>query len=198
MCASTRTTARCYVYRHVVGTPVEDDVLVYEEKDIGFYVAISSTQSAKFVLIDAHDHQTSEAHLIDCRRAATRRALVEPRQHRPRVFGRASRRQADHHDQLRRRGGLPHRRGAGVAHRHGELARDRSAPARASRSSTRIFYRDHMVRLERENGLPRIVVRRFADGAEHAIAFAEEAYALGMSRRLRVRHDDDCASSTRR
>ena len=37
------------------------------------------------------------------------------------------------------------------------------------------------MRLEREDGLPRIVVRRFADGAEHAIAFAEEAYALGMS-----------------
>jgi oligopeptidase B len=38
-----------------------------------------------------------------------------------------------------------------------------------------------MVRLERENGLPRIVVRRFADGEEHAIAFDEEAYALGLS-----------------
>jgi oligopeptidase B len=37
------------------------------------------------------------------------------------------------------------------------------------------------VRLERENGLPRIVIRRFADGAEHEIAFAEEAYALGIS-----------------
>ena len=29
--------------------------------------------------------------------------------------------------------------------------------------------------------MPRIVIRRFADGAEHAIAFAEEAYSLGMS-----------------
>ena len=37
------------------------------------------------------------------------------------------------------------------------------------------------MRLEREDGLPRIVIRRFADGAEHAIAFAEEAYALGIS-----------------
>jgi oligopeptidase B len=37
------------------------------------------------------------------------------------------------------------------------------------------------VRLERENGLPRIVVRRFADGEEHAIAFDEAAYALGIS-----------------
>ena len=30
-------------------------------------------------------------------------------------------------------------------------------------------------------GLPRIVVRRFADGEEQVIAFDEEAYALGMS-----------------
>ena len=37
------------------------------------------------------------------------------------------------------------------------------------------------MRLEREDGLPRIVIRRFADGEEHAIAFAEEAYSLGMS-----------------
>src|SRR5690606_16174624 len=27
-----------HVYRHVLGTPVEDDVLIYEETDKGFYV----------------------------------------------------------------------------------------------------------------------------------------------------------------
>ncbi len=37
------------------------------------------------------------------------------------------------------------------------------------------------MRLEREDGLPRIVVRRFADGEEHEIAFDEEAYSLGLS-----------------
>jgi len=42
-------------------------------------------------------------------------------------------------------------------------------------------YKDFLVRLERESGLPRIVVRRLADGEEHAIAFDEEAYALGMA-----------------
>ena len=42
-------------------------------------------------------------------------------------------------------------------------------------------FKNHLVRLEREDGLPRIVIRRFADGAEHEIAFAEEAYALGIS-----------------
>ena len=44
-----------------------------------------------------------------------------------------------------------------------------------------VAFAGHLVRLEREDGLPRIVIRRLADGAEHAIAFDEEAYSLGMS-----------------
>ena len=40
--------------------------------------------------------------------------------------------------------------------------------------------RHWLVRLEREDGLPRIVVRSLKDGTEHSIAFAEEAYSLGM------------------
>jgi len=36
------------------------------------------------------------------------------------------------------------------------------------------------VRLEREDGLPRIAIRRFTDGEEYEIAFAEEAYALAI------------------
>jgi oligopeptidase B len=47
------------VYRHRIGKPVADDVLVYEEKDSGFFVGLSSTQSEKFILIDIHDHETS-------------------------------------------------------------------------------------------------------------------------------------------
>ena len=38
----------------------------------------------------------------------------------------------------------------------------------------------HLVRLERKDGLPRIVIRERASGAEHAIAFDEEAYSLGL------------------
>src|SRR5690606_15078818 len=42
-------------------------------------------------------------------------------------------------------------------------------------------FRNHMVRLERKDGLPRIVVRERASGEEHVIAFEEEAYSLGLS-----------------
>ncbi|TIO80189.1 MAG: S9 family peptidase, partial [Mesorhizobium sp.] len=39
----------------------------------------------------------------------------------------------------------------------------------------------HMVRLERKDGLPRIVVRERASGEEHFISFDEEAFSLGLS-----------------
>jgi oligopeptidase B len=43
-----------------------------------------------------------------------------------------------------------------------------------------VAFARHLVRLERVDGLPRIVIRRLADGAEHAISFDEEAYSLGL------------------
>lgn len=42
-------------------------------------------------------------------------------------------------------------------------------------------YARHLVWLQRRNGLPEIVVRNRRTGEEHAIAFDEEAYSLGLS-----------------
>ena len=44
-----------------------------------------------------------------------------------------------------------------------------------------LAFKDFLVRLERKDGLPRIVVRDRATGEEHTIAFDEEAYSLGLS-----------------
>ena len=41
-------------------------------------------------------------------------------------------------------------------------------------------YQDYFIRLEREDGLPRIVIHRIRDGFEHQISFKEEAYSLGL------------------
>src|SRR5439155_24260319 len=40
------------------------------------------------------------------------------------------------------------------------------------------LYADHMVRLERANALPAIIIRDLNSGEEHAIAFGEAAYSL--------------------
>jgi oligopeptidase B len=169
-----------YVYRHTVGTPVEDDVLVYEEKDIGFYVGVGQTQSSRFIQVDAHDHQTNEVYLIDAEAPAGPLQLVSPRRH-------GHEYQVEHHgDRLiitTNSGGAEDFRicEAPVAS-PGEKNWREILPHKPGRLLIEtVALRDHMVRLERENSLPRIVITRFADGAEHAIAFDEEAYALGMS-----------------
>ena len=170
-----------FVHRHRIGTPAEDDALVYAEADSGFYVSVDETQSGSFVLIDAHDHQTSEIYLIDSDRPDSAPRIVAPRQH-------GHEYSVDHHGDrllvLTNSGGAEDFRlceaplsdpGPAswreiVAHRPGRLILDIVA------------YADHLVRLEREDGLPRIVVRELASGSEHSIASdGEEAYTLGMS-----------------
>ncbi len=169
-----------FVYRHRIGTPVSEDVLVYEEKDIGYYVGLEKTLSSRFVIVDAHDHQTNEIYLIDADRPDGPLTLVEGREH-------GHEYQVDHiGDRLiitTNSGGAedfriceapvaspgPAHWREIVPHKPGRLIIDT------------IVFKDHLVRLEREDSLPRITVRAFADGAEHAIAFDEEAYALGMS-----------------
>ncbi len=52
------------VRRHGLGRPVEEDSLVYEETDPGFFVGLSATTSREYIVIGAGDHVTSEARLI--------------------------------------------------------------------------------------------------------------------------------------
>jgi oligopeptidase B len=169
-----------YVYRHVVGTPVENDVLVYEEKDTGYYVGVGQTQSGRFIQIDAHDHQTNEVYLIDGFAPAGPMLLVAPRRH-------GHEYQVEHQGErliiTTNSGGAEDFRicEAPVDAPSEENWREIVAHKPGRLIIETVAFRDHMVRLEREDSLPRIVITRFSDGSEHAIAFDEEAYALGMS-----------------
>ena len=60
------------------------------------------------------------------------------------------------------------------------------------------LYAGHLVRLERANALPSIVIRDLVDGAEHVIAFDEAAYSLDMHRAATSSTPRRCASPTRR
>jgi len=169
-----------FVYRHRVGTPGSEDVLIYEEKDIGFYVGVGQTQSSRYITIDAHDHQTTEVYLIDATTPEAEPRLVAPREH-------GHEYSVEHHGER-----LIITTNSGGAEDFRICEAPLAAPGMANWREIiphkpgrliieTIAFKDHLARLEREDGLPRIILRQFADGAEHAIAFAEEAYALGMS-----------------
>ena len=168
------------VYRHRVGTRAEDDVLVYEERDSGFYVGVGQTQSGKFITIDAHDHQTTEVYLIDADRPDSSPRLVTPREpgheyavehHAESLIITTNSEGAEDFRICDAPVAAPERDNWReiVAHRPGRLILEV------------IAYQGHLARLEREDGLPRIVIRHFADDDEHSVAFAEEAYSLGIS-----------------
>ncbi len=169
-----------YVYRHLVGTPASADVLVYAEQDTGMFVGVDATQSKRFILIDVHDHDTSEVHLIDAadptgapRLIAARRAGHQygVEHHGDRLLITTNSKDAEDFriveapvsDPIE-----PNWREI-VPHKPGRLIIEAAV------------FADHMARLEREDSLPRIIVTRFSDGAEHTIDFAEDAYALGLS-----------------
>jgi oligopeptidase B len=172
------------VFRHRLGVPAADDALVYESQDPGVFVSVSELQSGLFAEISIHDHETSESRLIDLRVADAAPTLVAARETGVRY-------DVEHH---------PSVAGAPVLfiHTNADGAEDfkiaiapLAAPDRAHwrdfvphRPGTYVLsiavLADWLIRLEREDGLPRIVVHHLATGDEHTIAFPEEAYSLGM------------------
>ncbi|KOF16761.1 peptidase S9 [Ensifer adhaerens] len=168
------------IFHHVLGTSQADDRLVYEEKDPGFFMSVGGSLIDDFIYIDIHDHETSEYRLL-----STKDLTAEPKLVAGRVIGL---------EYEMTEGGdvfyiLTNADGAKdfkimeapveapgkenwrevVPHKPGTLILSHMAYAR------------HLVWLQRREGLPEIVIRDRKTGEEHAIAFAEEAYALGLS-----------------
>ena len=166
------------VRRHRIGDDGGDPV-VYEETDPGFFVGIGKSESGRFVVVSAHDHTTSEVRLIDADAPEGEPRLVAPRD--PGV----------EYDVAHRGGRLFIRTNADGAVDFRIATAPLDAPGRENWSdwlaheegryvrSQRLFA-GHHVRLERADGLPRIVVTELASGAAHEIAFDEEAYDLSL------------------
>ena len=167
------------VLRHTVGAETAD-VLIHEQDDPSYFLGLGATQDRRYLLLSVHDHETAEISLIDAADPASPPRLVAPREPEHDYS-------VDHHDGrliiLTNSGGAEdYRIVEAPADNPGRDHWTEIEPHKPGRLILDVVtYKDFLVRLERENGLPRIVVRRFADGDEHAIAFDEEAYALGIS-----------------
>jgi oligopeptidase B len=165
------------VFRHRVGSDPAGDQLVLEETDPRWFVSLKRSASARFGIVSMHDHSSTETWLIDLWNADAPALLVAAR--RPQV-----RYEVEHRgDQLlivTNADGAEDFKivTAPLADPRAENWRDLVAHRRGRMIIDLMVFADYDVRLERENSLPRIVVRDARSGDEHAIAFAEEAYSL--------------------
>ena len=147
-------------------------------------MSLSKLQSGRFAEVSLHDHETSESWLIDLADSDAKPVLVAPRETSIR-YG------VEHHPDA---GGGPGcsfspmpampRISRSPGRRSPTAAATIGAMSFAHRPGVYILrftvFAGWLIRLEREDGLARIVVRRLADGEEHVIAFDEEAYSLGF------------------
>ncbi len=67
------------VWRHLMGTPASDDVIVFEEPDERFWVGVGLTRSERFLVISASSKLTSEAWLLDATTPTGDFTVVTPR-----------------------------------------------------------------------------------------------------------------------
>ena len=155
------------------------DDLIYEEADPGFFVSLEKCQSGQFIIISAHDHTTSEIHLINANDPHFPPEIVEPRKkgieysvapigEKLLILTNADDAEdfkivettLSNPDQENWKDVIPHE------------------PGRLIR--TILEFSNHLVRLERIDGLPRIIIRDIIREAEHTIEFDEEVYELGL------------------
>ena len=174
------------VMRHKIGSAQSDDVIVYEEADAGFFVGLSASRSGRFLFIDAHDHETAEAYLIDAHAPLSEPVCIAPRETgiEYEVHDDAARDQliittnwdGDKKADDFQICAAPVPQATGDkndwqiirAHQAGCLVLDA------------LPFENHLVALVRENALPRLDITDMASGDTQSIAFDEEAYDVSL------------------
>ncbi|MCM3711422.1 S9 family peptidase [Sporosarcina luteola] len=69
----------CKLWRHRVGSDVESDELVYEEKDETFTLYVSKSQSGKFILVYSHSNTSSEIRMLEADAPSSPLQLLDAR-----------------------------------------------------------------------------------------------------------------------
>ena len=169
------------VKHHVVGTDPAKDLLVYEEPDDSYFVGIDKSLSGKYVFIGVRKSTSSEYRYLPAdAEPGTEPTLIAPRLD----------------DELYQ---VEHAGDHFYIHTNADDAVDFkimrapvSDPARENWQewlphnagtyvNDFVTFQDRIVRLERQNALPRIVVSDYEQQDVYQIDFEEAAYHLGLS-----------------
>ena len=169
------------VLRHRLGDDPANDVQVYQESDPGFFVDLDKTESGRFIVITTRDHAlTSEVRIIPSAAPTNDPTLIAARDigvdyslgdDGERFLIRTNVDGAEDFKIVEAPVATPGRvywRDV-IPHQPGRMIR------------RLLLFKKFLVCLERENALPRIVIRSLNRDETYDIEFDEEAYDLGVS-----------------
>jgi oligopeptidase B len=164
---------------HRLGTDTASDRLIYEETDPGFFMNVGGTRTQDWAFVAIHDHETSEYHVLPAADPTAAPKCVRPRETGVQYDLEEG---GDIFFVLTNIGGAKDFKvmTAPVSDPSQANWRELVAHEPGRLILSIMAFRDFLVRLERKDGLPRLVVHERASGVEHVVAFEEEAYSLGL------------------
>jgi len=172
-----RTLRSHRVYRHVLGSPVQDDKLVFEEKDETYRCYVYKTKSERFIVIGCSQTLSDEFLLIDADQPGLQPRVFSPRR-------RNLEYSIDHWDDqflVRTNKEAPNFRLMTTP--VGNTAEKNWKEVIPTRDDTYLssveVFRDYLVVVERRDALNRIRIRN-AKGQWHEIDFGEPAYSVSL------------------
>jgi len=155
-----------------------EDTLVYHEEDEGFFIGPEVSESRDFILISCGNQEQSEYRVIPASHPTATPVVFHPREEK--LLYTPTHWNGRWHVLTNADGAVDFKvmscdlHHTGRAHWRDELAHQ---PGRYILGLG--AYKNYLVRLERENALPRIMVRT-THGDEHAVAFTEECFNLEL------------------
>ncbi len=166
------------VMLHRLGVPQSEDVVVFEEADPAWFIAIAPTRLGRSAIISVHGHDASEARVVDLDDPTAPPRLIAPR--RPGLRYEAM----DHGDvfYIKTNSG---------ARDFKIVTAPREAPAEANWRAfvahkdgrlieSAALFKDYLVLLAREDNVPRLMIHELASGEAHEIAFEAQTYFLKL------------------
>ena len=165
------------VYRHVIGQP--NDALLYEEKDERFSAYVGRSRSRDYVFLYVASLTASEQYYLPASAPTSPWKLIAPRQEN-REFD------ADHHGEsfyirVNDKGRNFRLVTAPVSDPREQNWKEVIPHRPDVRLSDFTLFANHMVRTEREDGLPQLVVSDMRTNQTHKIAMPEPVYSVGLT-----------------
>ena len=166
------------LWRHRVGTPTADDVLVFQEDDDRFWLNVHLTRSERYLLLLLESKVTSEVWYLSSDDPTGEFRVIRPREQDVEYY-------VDHHDDrffvvTNAEGAENFKLVAAPVATPGREHWTEVVPHRpdVKLDGAEAFAR-HLVLHERVDGLRRLRILRLADGEQHVVAQPEPVYTVG-------------------
>ena len=167
------------VKHHVLGSDPAEDRVVYEEEDDGMFLGLGKTQSGEYIVIYIGDQVTNEWRLIPAADPAAEPVVFAPRITNEEYY-------IDHHEdhfyiRTNRDGAVDFKiMRTPVTATARENWEDVVPYEERTLISSLTTFKDYMVRSERKDARPRIVIADY-EGNEQEINFDQPAYSVSYS-----------------